>query len=168
MTETTRDRREFVVRFAAAGFVTGVASALAVTLDGLDGLSDWLGAVFGAAFAFVLMAERLADTWRSLAAVAVFQASWWIAVQVGVGLGDSYDELWIVGAFCGLIGAAILVAGFALLYPSCRRVADGLRTLVVGTAAGMLLGYDSPWPLFLVWQTAVAASLGAAIPARRG
>lgn len=76
----------------------------------------------------------------------------------------------IGGILAGLVGSVITAFGVSMFSPDFRTVENWMRTLVIGTAAGVLL----QWPdlnililpaaslplLFLVWQPAVAASIG--------
>jgi hypothetical protein len=72
------------------------------------------------------------------------------------------------GILAGLAGSAITAFGVSMFSANFRTVENWLRTIATGTAAGLLL----QWPefnilpgaslplLFLVWQPAVAASIG--------
>jgi len=72
------------------------------------------------------------------------------------------------GVLAGLVGSAITAFGVSIASADFRTVENWLRTLAIGTAAGVLL----QWPelkitpdfsiilLYLIWQPAVAASIG--------
>ncbi len=74
----------------------------------------------------------------------------------------------IGGILAGLVGSALTAFGVSMFSAAFRTVENWLRTLAIGTIAGVLL----QWPeieilpgaslplLFLVWQPAVAASIG--------
>ena len=74
----------------------------------------------------------------------------------------------IGGILAGLVGSAMTAFGVSLFSAEFRTVENWMRTVAIGTAAGVLL----QWPelkilpeaslplLFLVWQPAVAASIG--------
>ena len=74
----------------------------------------------------------------------------------------------IGGVLAGLVGSAITAFGVSIVSPDFRTVENWIRTLAVGTVAGVVL----QWPelkitpdfsvivLYLIWQPAVAASIG--------
>jgi hypothetical protein len=71
----------------------------------------------------------------------------------------------IAGMVSGLVGSLGTVAAVSLASPDFREHSDWLRTIALGTVAGALLHFgDRPYetflPLFIVWQAAVAASVG--------
>jgi hypothetical protein len=71
----------------------------------------------------------------------------------------------ISGMVAGLVGSLGTVIAVSLASPDFREHSDWLRTIALGTVAGALLHFvDAPYetvlPLFLVWQPAVAASVG--------
>ena len=80
----------------------------------------------------------------------------------------------IAGMMSGLVGSLGTVVAVSLVSPDFREHGDWLRTIAIGTVAGALLHFgDAPngtfLPLFIVWQGAVAASVGYGlfIPAKR-
>lgn len=72
------------------------------------------------------------------------------------------------GVLAGLLGSAITAFGVSIVSADFRTVENWLRTLAIGTAAGVLLQWPelsitadfSLIPLYLIWQLAVAASIG--------
>ena len=71
----------------------------------------------------------------------------------------------IAGMMSGLVGSLGTVVAVSLVSPDFREHGDWLRTIAIGTVAGALLHFgDAPngtfLPLFIVWQGAVAASVG--------
>ncbi len=71
----------------------------------------------------------------------------------------------VAGLVAGLVGSLGTVIAVSLASPDFREYSDWLRTIALGTVAGALLHFgDSPYgtflPLFIVWQGAVAASVG--------
>ena len=71
----------------------------------------------------------------------------------------------IAGMLSGLVGSLGTVIAVSLVSPDFREHSDWLRTIALGTVAGALLHFgDAPngtfLPLFIVWQAAVAASVG--------
>jgi hypothetical protein len=85
-----------------------------------------------------------------------------------IGLGGASMRaptlLAISGVVAGTVGSAITVAGIATVCPNFRSATTCARTIVVGAAAGILLGLqgviDSMLPLFVVWQPMVAVMIG--------
>ena len=71
----------------------------------------------------------------------------------------------IAGVVAGLVGSLGTTIAVSLASPDFREHNDWLRTIALGTVAGALLHFgDAPngtfLPLFIVWQGAVAASVG--------
>jgi hypothetical protein len=71
----------------------------------------------------------------------------------------------IAGMLSGLVGSLGTVIAVSLVSPDFREHSDWLRTIALGAVAGALLHFgDRPYetflPLFIVWQGAVAASVG--------
>jgi hypothetical protein len=71
----------------------------------------------------------------------------------------------IAGVVAGLVGSLGTVIAVSLVSPDFREHSDWLRTIAIGTVTGALLHFgDTPYetflPLFIVWQGAVAASVG--------
>ncbi len=68
------------------------------------------------------------------------------------------------GLIAGMVGSLITLAGISFASRGFRTAANWTRTVAIGTLAGLLLGLnattESMLPLFLVWQPAVAASIG--------
>lgn len=74
----------------------------------------------------------------------------------------------IGGLLAGLVGSAVTAFGVSMFSADFRTVENWLRTLAIGTVAGVLLQApelkilpEASLPLlFLVWQPAIAASIG--------
>jgi hypothetical protein len=103
--------------------------------------------------------------------------AWILAYRTAISLhdflnkfrdGDSRQLSYIfaiTGLVAGLVGSLGTVIAVSLASPDFREHSDWLRTIALGTVAGALLHFgDSPdgvfLPLFIVWQAAVAASVG--------
>jgi hypothetical protein len=167
----------------AAGRAPGPRAAVLAGLALLSGLlSDltlgWLDppypALPGVWFGLVLVAgTALWATSRKLALFAVFVTTnlgWWGGFQASVFLYPYVQDFSVLPAVLsgmagGLIGSALTVSGIADACPGFRTRTNWTRTLAVGSLAGILLegidiGSGSALPLLLVWQAAVAASIG--------
>ncbi|MCZ6763447.1 MAG: hypothetical protein O7C63_00780 [Alphaproteobacteria bacterium] len=187
-----------VAGFAGIGLATGIVTMFIQPFGGLAGpaLEDlagdvrWLdslfefvaawgpGFVFGAALGAWIARRGPRSVWRWLGFTAASTGSWYAGVTAAIratdfvpaGAGDLAEPL-ISGFAGGLVGAAIVAAGAALCYPFARRIATVAAITAVGAVAGLLLaaGYDNgPHLLFPVWQTLVAALIGAAATRRTG
>ena len=61
----------------------------------------------------------------------------------------------------GLVGGAIHAVANAALLPATRTARGFLTVTAVGAAAGLTMAVgDDLWPLFIVWQGAVAGATG--------
>ncbi len=61
----------------------------------------------------------------------------------------------------GLVGGAIHAVANAALLPATRTARAFLTVTAVGAAAGLTMAVgDDLWPLFIVWQGAVAGATG--------
>jgi hypothetical protein len=143
----------------------------------------------GLAFGLVLAAGAYVWLTRSaprlLAVVGGACLAWWAACQftVRVAAHDDDQSLFaLYGMAGGLVGSVITLAALSFAGRAAGSIVDAVRTIAVGTAAGLLLeclrapssslGHASEsaalsllhvsslLPLFLVWQVAVAASIG--------
>jgi hypothetical protein len=167
----------------AVGRAPGPRAAALAALALLSGLlSDltlgWLDppypALPGVWFGLVLMAGvALWSTSRKLALLAVFVATnlgWWGGFQASVFLYPYIQDFSALpavlsGMVGGLIGSAVTVEGIAYACPGFNTRTNWTRTLAAGSLAAVLLegidiGGGSALPLLLVWQAAVAASIG--------
>ncbi len=97
-------------------------------------------------------------------------ASWYLAVLGAVLVNGSIlmgtPNYALPGLAGGLIGAAVLLAAAALVYPFARQWKAGLAILVLGTVLGAILHVETI-VLFPLWQAAVAACFGVALHAAR-
>ena len=86
----------------------------------------------------------------------------------------------LCGAFGGLVGSSILALAVSAVSREFRSFENWARLTMCGTAAGVLLEFTvlpsegrlpihvgSYLPLYLVWQTTVAASIGHGLAGRR-
>ncbi|HUB98019.1 MAG TPA: hypothetical protein VL993_18990 [Stellaceae bacterium] len=103
-------------------------------------------------------------------AFAASNLAWWGAFQAALFLYPYAEDLTSVpailcGAASGVIGALVTAAAAAYACPGFATRENWIRTLVAGGLAGVLLqgidiGAGTQLPLLLVWQAAVAASIG--------
>ncbi|MDH5797775.1 MAG: hypothetical protein OEZ19_04355 [Paracoccaceae bacterium] len=153
---------------ALIGAVTG---AIQSALGDNDALLLF-GLVFGGPVALYLFWAFRVRWWRAVLVLALFGASWQAALRTGVALAGEYDtNPFVIGAISGLIGAALVLAGFAIALPAFRRPGSWALPLATGTAFGAALLFPSlekdVIALLLVgWQTGLGAVLGWGV--RRG
>ncbi|HUK61462.1 MAG TPA: hypothetical protein VLV50_19680 [Stellaceae bacterium] len=140
------------------------------------------GIYFGLVLVFGAASLATTNLWRLLALFAAVNAGWAVAYVASFHFYDSSfqrllspwgDSFWSCGLVGGAIGAVLTVCGVACASPNFRTIDNFLRTLAIGTLAGLLLEcgeksspldalpihLGSVLPLFLAWQTAVAASI---------
>lgn len=151
-----------IILFALCGGATGVLNALIMQYD-IGGLRHFFGVFFGLSVALALVRLGEITPVKSLVVVGSFALSWVLAYQFAIQLSGQIDQMTLVGFIAGALGAAIVALGFAVLFPPARRPGAILRCVALGAAAGMLLAVDTPFALFIIWQSAIAASLGASI-----
>lgn len=157
---------------AATGVVTWVlVEHVADDSDLAGNVAGWVapGLVYGLALGAWLHV-RWRPSWRRLLWLAAgMVASWNLAVRLATELYDRSESLLLSGATAGLCGAAVVAAAAALADPVWRRPRDLATVVGVGTAGGLLLAVGGGGiALYVVWQGAVAAVLGAALdPATR-
>jgi hypothetical protein len=159
------DLRNPMILLGLCGAVTGVLNAILMALD-VDETSRLFGVFFGLAIVAALRFLGPLPVWRGLVVLVAFGASWELAVQAAIQIDGWIEPLALVGVVAGALGAAIVALGFAVLFAGARAPFAFLRTVLIGAAAGALLQVDSPFVLLVIWQTAVAASLGHAIGAQ--
>jgi hypothetical protein len=179
-------RAAFRARWALLGLVSGVLSCtlsqshliyLTREQKTLDHIV-WPGLVF-ALVVLLPMSRRAGDRWPRTAAALlasslVYPLSWRIAA---VSVSRNSAPLTLVSfTAAGLLGASVLAAAFLFGRPRCGRAA--VTTVVAGTAFGGLMGAQLlAAPTFgtasdvlgiymVLWQAAVAASLGRAVSPR--
>ena len=64
------------------------------------------------------------------------------------------------GIVGGFVGGFLTLIGISSATPDFRTINNWSRTLLVASLAGTLLAFNTNWsPLFIVWQTSVAASI---------
>lgn len=151
-----------VIALALAGGATGVLNG-ALMLGDIELANRFLGAIFGLAVVAVLWRLGHRSRGAMVAILLAFYASWELAVQLAVRLSSTLEQLFQLGLISGALGAAIVAAGFAVAFPGARRAPAFLRTVAIGAVAGMLLQIDNPFPLLVVWQALIGASLGATV-----
>lgn len=102
--------------------------------------------------------------WAGLVVVA-----WVAAVRTGIEVLDPPVSsvsrgrlaLAFAGAVAGLVGGALHAAANATLLPATRTARAFLTVAAVGAVAGLSTAIDpNLWPLFIVWQGAVAGTTG--------
>ncbi len=167
-----RDRRLWLM--VGLGFATGVVSAQLYQLEPL-----WrelsVGIAFGVVIGACLFVLRLTDPPRAAAFAVLTVAAWWLAERATIqvfGVMDEADFLsWaglVGGVTGGLVGAALLAAASALLFPWFRRpvllgLSVGLGGLL-GAALALIDFTDSALILFPPWQAAIAGCLALGFP----
>jgi hypothetical protein len=146
----------------------------------------YFGLVVGAAVYFT---ERGSILRASLSLVVVICA-WMIAFETALKVYSAAKDVTAVydaallraGPAAGLVGSAITVLGVSLVSPDFREPNAWLRTIAIGTVAGLLLSGSYLFKelgllwvvdknfllkpsdyLFIVWQPAIAASVAYAL-----
>jgi hypothetical protein len=174
--------------FAALGLATGLVTMVMQPFGGFA--YDWIqglvepvregfigflikwgifllpGLIFGAVLGQRFTAMKLGGRWHWLLFSAVCAASWYFGIYAALNLSkispvDPEDYL-LMGPAGGLVGAAIVALGGALLYPALRNGKTAIMLIVIGAGLGLLLhvDIDAPHILFPPWQAAIAACLG--------
>jgi hypothetical protein len=179
-------RQRPAATLAGLGLLSGVISAI----YGYDLEVAWLrpvaqiffldvgptpiGLFFAAAIAIGLWACT-ANPWTVPVALVAAMYAWSAAIQVAFRLQrNSGDDLHLIGASlgAGAVGAGLTHLGCALLAPGLRRPVSIAATIVVGALAGLLFylgerSFVDRRLLFLLWQPAVAFTIGMGLVARR-
>ena len=179
----TANRRNLVV-FALLGAVSGaITTGLLFTLpsDWKIEIADFLmlspltieaGLVFGVIFGGLLKLRGLADTRTAVLYALASAASYFVAVNLALNVGDGLEDIWLTGMIAGLAGSACLTAAAAALLPFARRVRPVALMLVTGCLLGVLLESALAdgatfwhWlALFAPWQAGYAAAFATALP----
>jgi hypothetical protein len=139
----------------------------------LSPLSIEAGLVFGIIFGGLLRYRGLAGTVTAALYALASTASYFVAVNLALQLGDGLDEIWRIGMIAGLAGSACLTAAAAVLLPFVRQVRPIALMLVAGGLLGALLEVALAdgatfWHwlvLFAPWQAGYAAAFATALPA---
>ena len=180
-----RERPE--VAMAGFGLLSGIVSAGWAT-SGVSNL-DWLqplaalfglppellpiGLYFGAAVAAGIW-TRTGNWWCIPVLLITTTYAWSAAIQVAIRTqrhtGDD-PHLITASLAAGAVGAGLTHVGCALFAPGLRRPMRIVVTCAVGAIAGMLfyLGERkllAEWWLYVVWQPAVAFSIGMGLAGR--
>ena len=146
------------------GAITGVINYGILVLD-WQITNFMLGLCFGAAVALYLVIAFRLSKLRAFALVIGFGLSWFVAYWVGFLIALKLDlpesQYAFVGLISGAIGAAIVVGAFTIAYRDFATRKAIIRTIAVGTFAGVLLRFgDHPYLLFVIWQGLIGVSLG--------
>jgi len=165
--------------FAALGALSGVVCAVFPMFEALNVSLGWTGlfssrgtapllpgVFFGLVLAALIYFLYAAEWLRAMSGILTSVVAWVIAVHVA----QEFRDLWAGGLVAGAVGAAITGAGIALIMPSYRSAARIALTVIVGALAGLLLllidsdaSVLSLLPLYVGWQSTVAASIAYAI-----
>jgi hypothetical protein len=169
------------------GLISGLVSAVwGMEVSGLEWLQpvatpfglapDVLPSGFYFGLAIALGIWNYTGRWIAIPTLLVTTMyAWSAAIQVAIRLQrNAGDDAHLIAASlgAGAVGAGLTHIGCALMAPALRRPARIAVTCVVGAAAGMLfyLGerkFVDERLLFLVWQPAVAFTIGTALAAQK-
>jgi hypothetical protein len=174
----TRSRARWspVVTLTALATVSGAVSASpdwARPLTGLVGIAPELvpvlvvGVAFGLALGLGLWLAT-ARLWALPVVLTTTLIAWGAAIQVAIRLQRTADDdphLIAASLAAGAVGAGIAHLGCAVVARPLRRPLWIALTCVVGALAGMVLyasrrSYIDAWAIYLLWQPAVAFSIG--------
>lgn len=165
-----------VLWLSGLGLISGLLSSIgfeAAEHVKVLGVPIYPSPLFGLVIAFGVYRWGKASWWAAVLALVVTVAAW-IAAMRGFHAvtDDGARNIYLGGLVAGAIGAAGTMLGGAITLPALRRLPDWLLMIGVGAVAGLLVGFDerilgaSFLPLFLVWQSAVAACIGYALTRR--
>jgi hypothetical protein len=157
----------------ALGALSGVVSALMSLKESSITLFDTplaQGLIFGGTLTLGCLLWGGAR-WKSLLVVPFTTAGWIASVRLFGSILDAVGE-YAAGAAAGALGSAITALGVATACPALRRTQPLLVTTAAGTVAGLLVRpaeslSEDLMLLFVVWQAAVAASIGAVLAGSR-
>jgi hypothetical protein len=172
---------------ALIGGLLGALSALLSTYPETPDYLVVLNTPLPPAFWFGMVLCTSVALWESRALFILFAImltsfiAWAAAIQASVYIHDAINsqvrtEINYLFAICGIaggfVGSTIVVFGLSALSRGFRTSGGWSRTILLGTLAGLFLEFDdgssqqglpihigSILPLFVVWQTSVAASI---------
>lgn len=163
-------------QWIVAGMLSGIVCGFANDREWLEGLRvlevNVVVPLVYLAFVGGLLVFRGAGRSPSfLAWGALLVIAWIAAVRVGLAalewlepagiLRVGHGDLALAGAVAGLVGGALHAAANATLLPATRTARAFLTVAAVGAVAGLSTAIDpNLWPLFIVWQGAVAGTTG--------
>lgn len=168
-----------LIVLAALGVASGMVSAavgIERPLDGLQPLATLFGLhasllPVGCIFAVAMAIGLWQAVHRASAVIAALVATLYgwsgaihIAIRLQRNVGDD-AHLVAAGLVAGAFGAGLVLAAFAVFVPAMRRTGAWMCVCGVGAAAGLVFyfgerGFIDKRALFLIWQTAVATTLG--------
>jgi len=163
-----------IIWMTALGAVSGVFSHFSVSA--FERIAIWdvpavPGLIFGLAIGFGLYRWGAAKASGAVIALISTMIAWTVAVRIfrlvteGAGVGPTSMRYYWGGLIAGAIGAAITAFGGAIGAEPLRKVSACLLIAGVGALAGLLVvpvaqgGERYMLLLFVVWQSAVAASM---------
>lgn len=156
------------------GLLSGLVSALTFSLDG-----SWYGPytpglAFGVKMGLLLVLIRLAESGRALLFAVFSVVSWYIALQFAIFFVEFIDpvisgetaRMVVTGVAAGALGAVLLGAGAAWLFPWARVRSRLVLTVALCGLSGTALALDwgDGMPLFIAWQGCFALCLALGFP----
>lgn len=170
MRENAWLKRNPAIALGLCGFV-GALVNIVTFLANSDALIFAHGLFFGVILAGYLIVAKNLHWFRATILTLLFGASWYAAFISAIYLSDVMDDgiggLSIMSMLSGGLGAIIVAIAFSVAYPKFASVKSIAITVAVGTIAGLLLVYELEYSasgnmslLWIVWQTAIGASLG--------
>ena len=159
-----------------AGIVAGIATKYAGEQRWFEGV-ELLGVPLVAGIVYAVIVGGwlvVRGPGRSPAIVlwaALVVVAWVAAVRAGLATAGASDlpsflpsgrGAWaLAGGIAGLVGASIVAGAGAVLLPATRSLRAFAMVAAVGAVAGLSIAVtDEAWPLFIVWQGAVAGATG--------
>ncbi|HKS21085.1 MAG TPA: hypothetical protein VJS63_17915 [Bradyrhizobium sp.] len=178
---TADTSRNDLFKIAGGGVLSGIVTPLMPLLvDKIGGAAGNVGiALVALPFAVLVFAvvrrQSVNPAWAALAAAFVTMIAFVCAVNAAVfidaqagGAAKAMRNI-LAGLAGGLVGAAVMALGIALLPAGPRKAAAWLPMLMTGAVAGTLLALDGAFELDLtsvlypVWQAGVAVRLALAL-----
>lgn len=153
--------------YIGAGYLERIANVFVLAPELLP-----IGLLFGGALGIGIW--RVTDRLMAIPVVVIVTVyAWSAAIQVAIRTqrhADDDPHLLAASLGAGAVGAGITHVGCAIFAPGLRRPMRLLATVVVGAVAGLLLyasqrKYVSENWLYLIWQPAVAGTIGAGMAA---
>lgn len=171
-----QDRR--VVIMLLLGIVSGIIGNFTGQVKWLGGPAS-VGIVFGVVIGVYLVTIGVATMVRAAGFALCSVATWMVAYQTAQKIYQAFpqsitDELKLpfVGVVAGVLGAGLLAAAIAALFPFFRRRRLVVRTALMGGAFGLLLWPALMWNILAVlvspWQAAFAVCFALGFPAVAG